>query len=274
MTWLEAIILAIVQGLAEFLPISSSGHLSLFEHFFGISSMDNMLLYDVMLHMGTLIAVFFAFFTDIRDMVAEFFRLFTKNGRAAQTPPARRMILLIIIGSLPLLVVVFFKDAVEQIKQMPVLIGAALMLTGVVLFLADRIRAGRKDEKTARASDALFVGLMQALATVPGLSRSGMTISGGLFRGFSRQFALRFSFLMSIPAVIAATVLESKDAIQQGVDPSLWPMILVGMVVAAVVGYAAIGLLKRMADKGKFGVFAVYCLLAGAASIIFFIVQG
>lgn len=272
MDWIQAIVLSLVQGLAEFLPISSSGHLAILEHFFHIET-ENILFFNVMLHLGTLVAVFAAYWKDIVEMVKEFFRIFT-DKLPGPVPPARRMIVLLLIATLPLVLVLFFDDVVEKATSQPLFVGGALLATGVLLLIADRVPKGKKNAGSARVSDVVFVGGMQVLATLPGLSRSGLTISAGLLRGFERQFAVRFSFLMSIPAVLGATVLETKKAFDEGFDTALLPKMLVGMAIAAVVGFFAIKLVRKLIDNNKFGVFAWYCLVVGAAVIIILLVQG
>ena len=142
-----------------------------------------------------------------------------------------------------------------------------LLVTGCLLFASDRVRHGRKTERSATLIDVLIVGVAQAIATCPGISRSGITISAGMLRGYDRTFAVRFSFLMSLPAVFGATLLELIDAVQAGIDTSLLPVYLVGMLVAGVVGYFAIRLVNLLAGKGKFGAFAYYCWAAGAISL-------
>ena len=267
MGWLEAIILALIQGICEFLPVSSSGHLSLFQNFFGLADMENILFYDVLLHFGTLIAVFAAFWKDIVEIVREFFRIFTDKSNE-KAPPARRMSLFIIIATIPLVLMLFFNSVIDYITGVPVLIGLLLIVTALVLFVGDKCANGQKTEKTMRLSDAVFVGVTQLVATLPGLSRSGLTISAGLYRGFDRKLAVKFSFLMSIPAVLGATVLEAGKAVNQGVDTSLLPMMLVGVAISAVVGYVAIRLVRKLISGDKFGYFAWYCLVAGAFTVI------
>ena len=239
MSVLTAVVLGLVQGIAEFLPISSSGHLAIAEHLLSIQGASNVPdFFDVLLHLGTLVAVFAAYWDDIRDMIVEFF---TGIGDLAHhrtpnpVPPARRLILLIIVGTLPLFVMVPFR---------------------------------RKTEKTATLLDALLVGIGQAIALCPGISRSGMTITAGCFTGFERKFAVRFAFLLSIPAVLGANILTLKDAIDAGIDFSSVPVYLVGVVVAAVSGYASIRLLRYVADKGRFGAFAYYCWAAGVLTLV------
>ena len=147
-------------------------------------------------------------------------------------------------------------------------VGAALIFTGFLLFLCDRVRRGRKTERSATWLDALLVGVGQAVATLPGVSRSGMTITAGCFVGYERRFAVRFSFLLSIPAVLGANILSIKDAVQAGIVGAEVPMYLVGVAVAAVTGYLCIRLLKYIADKGRFGAFAYYCWAAGVLTLV------
>ena len=272
MSFLQAILLGLIQGIAEFLPISSSGHLAIAEHLLGLKDAGTVPeFYDVLLHLGTLLAVFVAYWPEIRDIILEFFRGIrdiAHHSTPTPVPPARRMILLIIVATLPLFVVLPIKDKVESLSDSMVFIGLALLATGVLLFASDRVRRGRKNEASATMLDALLVGVGQAVATMPGISRSGMTITAGCFVGFERRFAVRFSFLMSIPAILGANILSLKDAIDAGIDWSQLPVYLVGVITAAVVGYLCIRLLKMIADKGKFGFFAYYCWAVGALTLI------
>lgn len=272
MSVLTAVLLGLVQGVAEFLPISSSGHLAIAEHLLNLQGAANVPgFYDVLLHLGTLVAVFVAYWGDIRDMVVEFF---TGIGDLAHhstpnpVPPARRLILLIIVGTLPLFVMVPFRHFFEGLGDNMYFIGGALIVTGILLFASDRVHHGRKTEKTATMLDALLVGVGQAIALCPGISRSGMTITSGCFVGFERKFAVRFAFLLSIPAVLGANILSLKDAIDAGIDYASIPAYLVGVAVAAVSGYACIRLLRYVADKGRFGAFAYYCWAAGALTLL------
>lgn len=275
MTYLSAVLMGILQGVAEFLPISSSGHLALFQHFFGVENYEEtQMFFTVLLHLGTLISVFVYYWHDILDMIREFFlllgSLFSRKGthEIRNTPPARRMVLLIIVATLPLFGILPVKDYIESAMNNVTFVSVALIATGFILFFSDRMARGRKTARTATMTDALRVGCAQAFGTLPGISRSGSTISAGLLRGYDRNFAVRFSFLMSLPAVLGANILTLKDVIEEGgIDTTLLPVYLVGMVVAAVVGYFAIRLVNLLADKGKFGAFAWYCWAAGAASL-------
>ena len=272
MSVLTAVVLGLVQGIAEFLPISSSGHLAIAEHLLSIQGASNVPdFFDVLLHLGTLVAVFAAYWDDIRDMIVEFFTGIgdlAHRSTPSPVPPARRLILLIIVGTLPLFVVLPIRKSVQGLADNMVFVGAALIFTGFLLFLCDRVRRGRKTERSATWLDALLVGVGQAVATLPGVSRSGMTITAGCFVGYERRFAVRFSFLLSIPAVLGANILSIKDAVQAGIVGAEVPMYLLGVVTAAVSGYLCIRLLKYVADKGRFGAFAYYCWAAGVLTLV------
>ena len=273
MTFWMALVLGLVQGVAEFLPISSSGHLSLLQHFFGMEEPDA--LYNILLHFATLVAVCVVYWRDIVDMIVEFFRgaaaLLGRGDRreGGKPPEGRRLVLLVILGTLPLFLVLPFDDLVEGMGANPTFVALMLLLTGCVLFLSDHYAGGKKTVRTATVKDALLVGLAQGMATIPGLSRSGTTISAGMALGFDRNFAVRYSFLLSLPAVLGATLLKVVKVAASGeVDIKLLPMYLCGMVVAGVVGYFAISLVKLLADKGKFGKFAFYCWIVGGIALI------
>ena len=272
MSFLHAVLLGLIQGVAEFLPISSSGHLAIVEQLLGVEGASEFPgFFDVLLHLGTLAAVFVAYWPEIRDMIVEFFRGIDDLAHGTTptpVPPARRMILLVILGTLPLFVILPVKDWIEGLSSNLYVVGAALLITGCLLFISDRVRKGRKNERSARLSDALIVGAAQALATCPGLSRSGTTIAAGCFLGFDRKFAVRYSFILSIPAVLGANILSLKDALGGEIVWGDVPAYIVGVLVAAVVGYACIRLLKMIADNGKFGAFAYYCWVVGILTII------
>lgn len=277
MTLLHAVLLGLIQGVAEFLPISSSGHLAIAEHLLGQTGAGEIPgFFDVLLHLGTLVAVFAAYWGDIRGMIGEFFRGagdLLHGTTPAPVPPARRLILLIIVGTLPLFAVLPVKDLVEGLGDNMYFVAGALLVTGCLLFASDRVQRGRKTERTATLADVLLVGAAQAVATCPGISRSGTTITAGCFVGFERRFAVRFSFLLSIPAVLGANILSLKDALEAQVPWEEVPVYLAGVLVSAVVGYACIRLLKMIAERGKFGFFAYYCWLAGAVTLVLTLLQ-
>lgn len=278
MSLISALLLGVVQGITEFLPVSSSGHLAIARNLLDlqVEGTDGTF-FDVLLHLGTLVAVFVAYWPDIRDMILEFFqgvKDLAHHNTPNPVPPARRLIVLIIAGTLPLFLVLPVKDVVEGLSDNMYFVAGALLVTGFLLFVSDRVRKGRKTEKTATVVDALLVGVGQAIATCPGISRSGTTITAGCFVGFNRKFAVRFSFLMSIPAILGANILSLKDALAGSIQWSDMPVYLAGVATAAVVGYACIRLLKMIADKGKFGFFAYYCWAMGALTLVLTLVRG
>lgn len=276
MTYFSAIFLGLIQGIAEFLPISSSGHLAFFQEVVGIVNGEENMFFDVLLHLGTLAAVFVAYWSEIKALILEFFTMIgVRKLPKGQKPDrlSRRMILFIILGTLPLFLVLPVKDRVEGLYSNAIFIGCAFLITGLLLFLSDRFNHGNKDIKSASILDVLIVGVGQALATVPCISRSGTTISAGLSRGFGREFAVKFSFLLSIPAVLGANILSLIDAIQEGIDWSLMPMYLAGVAVAAISGYLAIRLLKYISQKGSFGGFCYYCWGIGLVTLILSLVK-
>ena len=277
MTYISAIFLGLIQGLAEFLPISSSGHLAFFQEVVAVlDAGEESMFFDVLLHLGTLVAVFVAYWAEIKALILEFFAMVgVRKLPQGQKPNrlSRRMILFIILGTLPLFAVLPVKDFVEGLYSNPMFIGCAFLGTGLILFLSDRLSRGNKDVKNASILDVLLVGCGQALATVPGISRSGTTISVGLARGFSREFAVKFSFLLSIPAVLGANILSLIDAIQGGIDWTQMPMYLAGVATAMISGYLAIRLLKYISRKGSFGGFAYYCWGIGLVTLILSLVK-
>ena len=272
MSLLQSVFLGFVQGVSEFLPISSSGHLAVFQNLFHMSvADDNGLFFDVMLHLGTLIAVFIAYRRDICAMVLEVFSILrpgktvTKGGEQRLS---RRLLLLIIVGTIPLIGAVIWKDRVEQLYHNTFFIGFALIVTGLMLYFSDRFGSGEKTLKDMTITDALLIGIGQMLAVIPGLSRSGTTISVALFRDFDREFAVKFSFLLSIPAILGASIVTLIDALHSGVSLQQLPIGLIGMAVSAVFGYLAIRLIRQFASRGRFGAFAYYCWGAGAFTLI------
>ena len=272
MTYLMSAVLGFLQGVAEFLPISSSGHLSLFQHFFGMEEPDS--LFNILLHFATVIAVCVYYFQDVMEMIVEFFRgvaaLFSRTPSRGNPPEGRRLVLLVIVGTLPLFAVLPVESKIEMLGGSPVFVSCALLVTGCVLFLSDRYGGGRKTAKNATIKDALLVGLAQGVATIPGLSRSGCTISAGMAMGFQRKFAVRYSFLLSLPAVFGATLLKVIKTIKaaEPLAEGILPKYLLGMAIAGVVGYFSIRLVDLLASKGKFGAFAWYCWGAGLLFLV------
>ncbi len=277
MTVLQSVFLGLVQGIAEFLPISSSGHLAVFQNLFGMDfAGENQLLFDVLLHLGTLVSVCAVYWDDIVKIVRECGELIRGIGHPVPGERKRygavRLLMMIFFATLPLILVLPVHDAVEKLCNSTVFIGIAFLGTGTMLYTADRMPIGTRAEKSMRITDALLIGLCQAVATMPGLSRSGTTITAGVATGLDRRFAVKFSFLVSIPAVLGANLLSLIKALKAETDWSLMPTYLLGMIVAMITGYFALNLLRYIARKGKFGWFAYYCWFAGVLAILFTII--
>ena len=278
MTYLTAAFLGLVQGVAEFLPISSSGHLSIFQNFLGLNQMEEggHVFFDLLLHLATLLAVCVFYRRDIMDIITQGIDYIKTAGHPVPGPrkryPAVRLLVMMFFATLPLFLIRPIKDKVEALYNNTMFIGFALLFCGAMLYISDRLPRGAKSEKNMTIKDALIIGLFQALATVPGISRSGATITAGVGTGLDRQFAVKFAFLISIPAILGANILSIADAVEAGIEPGLMPMYLVGMLVAAVSGYLCLMLLRYISRKGRFGGFAYYCWIVGAATIILSII--
>lgn len=273
MTYWLAALLGFIQGVTEFLPVSSSGHLAVLQNLFGMENVgETDMLFDVLLHFATLVSIVIVFRADIAAMIREFVAFF-KDARHPKpdndTPkPARRLLLMIVLACLPLILVLPFQDSIESLSSSTVFVGIMFLVTGGILFFSDRLKQGHKNEATMTVGNTLLIGLSQAVGTLPGISRSGITITTGMATGLDRNFAVKFSFLLSLPAVLAATVLSLFKALSNGVDAGKIPMYLVGMVIAGVTGYFAIGLVKKITAKGKFGKFCYYMFAAGIITIV------
>ena len=292
MSFIEAIIMGLIQGLTEFLPVSSSGHLAIFKNIFHIST-DTGLLFDVMLHIATLVAICIVYWADVKELfingccmvglwvtnavlwVGNLFRgkEQKKEDKPVLTTPSRRFVLMILISTIPTGIMgVLLEEVIGSASELLILPGICLILTAILLFIADRVKVGEKTEDTATYKNSLLVGLAQGVATLPGLSRSGTTITACLLNGFSKEFAVKYSFIMSIPAILGAMVLELKDfSMAELAGGMIWNY-LAGMIVAGVVGYICIKTMLVVVKKNKFTIFSVYCLIAGIASIVFFFV--
>ena len=280
MSIIKAIILGIVQGATEFLPISSSGHLSLFQHFMGVSG-DGSLLFDVLLHLGTLIAVFIVFHKTIFELIIEFFSLlkdiFTGKFKFKQLKGKKKMLVMFFFSCLPLLLLLI--PVGNDMKIMDVLGGFAeddsilvegicFLVTGVLLLVSTYISHKKSLNRSVNTVDAFAIGVAQVFsAGFPGISRSGSTISTGMICGVSKDYMVEYSFILGIPAIIVANIVEVKDAVAMEAHVDLLPAII-GIVVAAVVGVACIKLLQWILKKDMWKYFGYYCLIIGVITLI------
>ena len=272
---LRAIVVGLVQGLTEFLPISSSGHLIVVREMFHWHFLEDDLTFDVALHLGTTVAVLAYFWREWLQML----RALLPGRKATQVPanPASiydsRFLMLLVVGSLPAAIVGFaLNDWVENEVRSPLIVGAMLIVFGLVLLFAERL--GRKVRQIAGAGwgDALLVGCAQAVSLVPGVSRSGVTITAALARGFRREDAARFSFLLATPVIVGAGLLKMTQAIRDGIPSSDVPVLLAGTVTASLVGWASIGYLLRLVQSQSYAPFVVYRLLAGVFFLAYFLI--
>ena len=276
MSYLEAIVLGLIQGVAEFLPISSSGHLAIIHRLWpSAEAAMNNITFDVLLHLGTLVAVFAVFYKTVWNMIREFFKMCSMilagTFRFRKANKYQIMSVYVIVTTLILIPFSFVQEALAQIAGNLVLVGVMLLITAGLLFLADHSVQGNKQMKDMKLTQAIKIGLFQGLATVPGISRSGSTISAGINMGFDRNTMVEFSFMMSIPAILGAVVLNAREMVSgfSGADAGPYA---VGTLVAAAAGIASIKLLRYVAGKNKFGWFMWYCIAVGAAAIILGIV--
>ncbi|MBR1572606.1 MAG: undecaprenyl-diphosphate phosphatase [Lachnospiraceae bacterium] len=286
MSIFEAILLGVVQGLTEFLPVSSSGHLALLKLIFGIES-DTGLLFDVLLHIATLIAIFLAFYKDLFAMIREGLMiivdiicnlgLFIGNIFKENKSPYRTIIknsyrkfdILIIISTIPTAIMgLFLEDYIELASTILVVPAVCLIITGIMLFMSDRIQNTTKTPKGTSFVDAIFVGVAQGFAILPGISRSGTTITACLACGYNRKYAVKYAFFMSIPAVLGAAILELKDVSVSSIDSSVLISYGAGMIAAAIVGFICIKGMIFLVRKQKFTIFGIYCIVVGLAAII------
>ncbi len=274
MDLLSAIFYGIIQGITEFLPISSSGHLNILHNIFGMETAESSsLTFDILLHLATLVAVFIVYYKDIFALAAAVFSLIGKvfkgKFKLSEYTETERFVLFVLIATLPLAVVIFIKDWVELLASSTKIIGAILILNGLVLFISDKMSRGNKSIGEIKPRNALIVGLCQLCAVVPGLSRSGSTITGALTQGLSRETAVKFSFILSIPAIIGANVFSIPDILETPIPRAdVFPYIA-GMAAAALAGIAAMKLLSYISKKANFRFFSYYCFAIGLLAVIF-----
>ena len=269
MSTLEAISLAIIQGLTEFLPVSSSGHLALGHWLFrGTGSGEALPLeFVVLVHCGTLVAVVVYYWSDLAEIVRDVFLPRREAGEGEACGWGRRLLILLVVATIPAVIGVMFEDRVEQLMNTPWAVGIALLVTGTALIVSERLGKRVKADRDTTAVDALLVGIAQVAAITPGISRSGSTIAAGLGVGFKREWSARFAFLMSIPAILGGTVYKAKDLVEQGAGGAMGVYIAC-FVIAALTGYVAIRLVIGAVQTRNLKWFAAYCYAVGLLAII------
>jgi len=267
----QGIILGIIQGLTEFLPVSSSGHLVLGQIFFGIT--QSQLIFDISVHVGTLLAVLVVYASDIRDILISVFRFISK---AILLKPVKHLVKedknlylagLILIGSVPTAFIgLFLKQFEDIIFSSTVLVGSMLILTGTILWASKNFYSSKDKKKEFGIKQASIIGISQGLAVIPGISRSGTTIAVGMFLGLDRHNAAKFSFLLSIPAILGAQVLSIKDMIDKGLV--IDQVTIYATIASFITGLIALKLLLSLVHSGRFHLFAPYCWLIGSLVLL------
>lgn len=291
MSLLESIIMGIIQGATEFLPVSSSGHLAIFKNMFHVNT-DTGIMFDILLHFGTLVAIFIVYWKDIVELIVEGFTIiglaccnvgrFFANLFSKEKKPYRKIIeteyrkfvMLVILSTLVTMVIALpFESKIENAGNTLLVPGFCLCITSVILFIADRVQKGNKGPAEATYKNSLFIGLAQGIATLPGISRSGSTITAGLACGFNREFAVKYSFIMSIPTILGACILQIPDLAGASLTGSEILNYVIGMIVAGVVGFLCIKVMLESVKNNKFKGYSIYCLCAGVISVIYYFVR-
>lgn len=273
MTLIKAVVLGVVQGLTEFLPVSSSGHLAILENLMKVDE-NSILFFAAMLHFGTLISIFLVYYQDILNLLKEFFlilyEIITGKGINIKKNHYRKLGLLIITASIPTAVIgLAFSDFFESLFKSVFAVGIGLLITGTLLWVSERIAKGRKNINTTKYSDAFIVGFFQAIAIAPGISRSGSTIVGSLFRGLNKELTVKFSFLISLPAVLGAGTIEFLDAFEQGMNGISSSVLIAGVLAATISGYAAINAMIKLVINQKLFYFSIYTWILGLVIIVY-----
>jgi len=279
MSVFEAVLYGILQGLTEFLPVSSSGHLAILEHFLGLNGpvlqdpAANFLTVEILLHLATLTAVFLVYFREICSLLPAagwlISRLFVRRLRGNPLTEGERMVLYLLIATLPMAAAALLKDRLAWLYADVRVVGMLLLVNGCLLRLADRPRkAGKLSLARSTPADALMVGMAQVFAVLPGLSRSGCTITAAMTRGFSREFAVKFSFLLSIPAILGANLAQLPGLLASPIPMDQRPALLAGMLAAFLSGIAAMKLLHWISRRATFRLFGWYCWLAGTLTVL------
>ena len=266
----EALCLGALQGITEFLPISSSGHLVLAQHLLGFQ--ESQLFFDIAVHVGTLMAVFLVFRDDLVSMLRGCLRAIGRatsskaNATSNDLNGGVKLALMILVGSIPTAIIgLLLKDVFDRFFASPGVVGLGLWTTAFFLIWSRRSKANRKHLNSPGVFDALMIGLVQGAAITPGLSRSGVTITVGMLLGLEPDLAFRFSFLLSIPAILGALALE---AFHGGGNHPEWRVVAVGFLSAFLVGWIALRMLRSLVSKGKLSYFAPYCLALGAMAFL------
>lgn len=278
MLYLKSVIYGIIQGLTEFLPVSSSGHLAAMQNIFGkIDENLSGVTYTLLLHVGTLAAVLLVYRKDVWELIVSFFsvlkKLFTGKFKFKEMNDGEKMFCFLFLALIPLLLGAVLEGAVEFMSAYTVCVGLLWIINGLIFIISERMNIKAKEFTAIKPKDAFVVGLFQLFAILPGISRSGMTITGGVLKGFKREFAVKFSFILSIPAILGSvliTLLKDADALSLDGNAGVF---LAGVAASFVSGLLAIKLLQYITNKHSFKVFAYYCITLGVCAVIYDVVR-
>lgn len=274
MSILEGILYGLLQGIAEFLPISSSGHLALAQNLFGAADTEGneYLAFNVLLHLATLLAVCTVYRKDVWLVVKGFFslikKIFKRKLNLKRLDYGEKLFVMLVFATLPLIPAILVKDWLEAVSSVSWAIGLLLIINGLVLFISDKLASNRFSLSRSNPVKAFYPGVAQVFGLLPGISRSGITITGSLLGGFERKDAVKLSFLMSVPAILGASILELPDFFKDGIPAENALPFIIGAIVAAVSGFGAIKLLQYIAKNKGFSYFSVYCFAVGLFAII------
>lgn len=287
----KALLMGLIQGLTEFLPVSSSGHLALLKQLFKLDT-DAGILFDVLLHIATLAAICIVYFKDVARIVTEFFGICADvaynistffrtigNPDSSKYKPIitssyRKFTVMVIISTIPTAILgMLLQDVAEYSGSSLLVTGICLIGTGAVVLIADLMEGGEKKPKTATLPDAFCVGVAQGISTLPGLSRAGSTIAAGMLCGFDKRFAVKYSYIMSVPAILGALIIELFNIPNITVSGADFGCYFLGMIVAAVVGFFALNVVMRLALSRYFKYFSFYCFGIGFISLIVFLIS-
>ena len=272
MNILEAILFGFIQGFTEIFPISSSGHLAIMGNLFGINSdMYNFQMLTVFLHFGTILSILIVYWNEYYSMIQEF-SLLIKAGKGETSGkyhyPSARLFIMICITCLPAVILFPLMKYIDNLYYSSYFIGAMMIVSGIILFISDKLDISNKDERNMTFSDALIIGFCQLVAAIPGISRVGLDMTAGKATGLSKEFSLKFAYLLSVPVAFGMNIVHLATSASNGFLWSDVPLYLVGMIISMLTGIFAMRIVRKSAENGSFHNFAYYNLVAGVLFII------
>lgn len=271
MNILESILFGIIQGFSEILPISSSGHLSILGNLFGVSSQGfNFQMLTVFLHFGTMLSIIVVYYPELFEMVNDISLITGVKGTEEKRRryPSARLMLMLVITCLPLFILIPFIDYIDTLYYSSYFVGAMMIITGVILFISDRLNIGLKDERNITVLDALIIGFCQLVASIPGVSRVALDITACKAVGLSNEFSLKYAYLLSIPVIFGMNIIHFIKAVELGFIWKEVPLYLIGMIISMITGMLAMRIVRKAAERGNYYRFAYYSWVAGVLFII------